>query len=154
LTEAGVRFARHLSDSWRDNLRKSYFQSWDKSRILDIGLIPFGDEAFMDAGPACFDTRYRPKDGDCPVVYWDHQRVGTAKEIGLLFSSSAKMFECLTLVAENDLNFFSYDPKYDDSSTIEERQRLLEGFLKIDAVGAGGAARDYWTSWGVTPNAV
>lgn len=151
LTEYGVRFSRHLSDDWLNVLRKSYFQSWDKSRIVDIGLIPFGDETFMDAGPVCFDTRQRTKNGDCPIVYWDHEWVGTDKEVGLLFSSSEKMFECLYFVATTDINFFSHSPKYDDSSTLHKKQKLLGQFLKIDPHCAGGVAKEYWTSWGVTP---
>ena len=46
LTEAGVRFERHLCHDWQETLRKAYFHSWPRERILDIGLLPFGDEAF------------------------------------------------------------------------------------------------------------
>jgi len=69
LTETGVRFERHLCHDWRETLRKAYFRSWPREQILDVGLLPFGDEALMDAGPVCFDTRYRIAYGDCPVVF-------------------------------------------------------------------------------------
>src|SRR5262245_61846718 len=59
LTEVGVRFERHLCSDWQERLRKAYFRSWPRERILDVGLLPFGDEALMDAGPVCFDTRHR-----------------------------------------------------------------------------------------------
>lgn len=154
LTEVGVSFTRHLSDSWGNELRKSYFYSWDQSRILDIGLIPFGSESLMDAGPVCFDTRRRNSDGDCPVVFWDHEWVGSEKEIALLFSSSAKMFECLSFVATSDLNFVCHDSDYDDASMLPEKKRILKEFLNIDPLGAGGAAKGYWTCWGVAPDDV
>src|SRR5262245_37068190 len=44
LTETGVRFERHLCNDWLSVLRKLYFQSWPRERIVDIGLLPFGDE--------------------------------------------------------------------------------------------------------------
>ena len=148
LTEVGVRFKRHACDDWWETLRKGYFHSWPRERILDIGLLPFGDEALMDAGPVCFDTRCRLADGDCPVVFWDHEWVGTDKEIRSLFSSSRKMFECLLLVAATDLNFI-YRGEEDDSSLLPQKRELLTRFLSLDPKGTGGPARDYWNSWGV-----
>jgi hypothetical protein len=148
LTEVGVRFERHLCHDWAKVLRKAYFQSWSRERILDIGLLPFGAEALMDAGPVCFDTRCRNIEGDCPIVFWDHEWVRTEKEIQPLFSSSAKMFECLCLVAKSDLNFVYHDDS-DDSTLLPKKQALMARFLAVDSEGAGGPARDYWTSWGV-----
>ena len=149
LTEAGVRFERHLCHEWRERLRKAYFQSWLRERILDVGLLPFGAEALMDAGPVCFDTRRRLPDGDCPVVIWDHEWVDTAREVRPMFSSCRKMFECLSLAAATDLNFI-YHGDDDDPSQLPQKRELLAQFLSLDPDGAGGAAREYWTCWGVT----
>lgn len=150
LTEVGVRFERHLCDDWDDTLRKAYFKSWPRERILDAGLLPFGSETLMDAGPVCFDTNVRGSSGDYPVVFWDHEWAGTKAEIRPLFSSSIKMFECLSLVAANDLAFVCHDES-DDDSLLPVKQLLLGRFLAMDPEGAGGPARDYWTAWGVTP---
>lgn len=149
LTEAGVRFNPHLCHDWQETLRNAYFHSWPRERILDVGLIPFGDEALMDAGPVCFDTRHRMADGDCPVVFWDHEWVGTENEVQPLFSSCRKMFECLSLVAASDLSVGSRDDAA-DSSLLPHKRELLEQFLSLDPDGAGGPAREYWTRWGVT----
>ncbi len=144
LTERGVGFERHLPNKWMHTLRTAYFSSWPRERILDVGLLPFGNERFVDAGPVCFDTRQRAADGDCPVVFWDHEWVGTKKEIQLMFSSSAKMFECLLLVASTDLNFVYYDSSKDGPAQLAEKRELLAKFLAIDPTGAGGAAKEYW----------
>ena len=150
LTETGIRFEPHLCDSWRDTLHTVYFKSWPRERILDIGLLPFGDESFMDAGPVCFDTRSRLPDGDCPVVFWDHGWQGTDNEVRPMFSSSAKMFECLILVAQTDVGFVHHHAD-DDPALLPKKQQFLQCFLAFDPLGAGGPAKDYWTCWGVTP---
>lgn len=152
LTEVGVRFERHLSNDWTKALRKAYFRSWPRERILDVGLLPFGSESQMDAGPVCFDSKHRRTDGDCPVVFWDHEWVGSEKEVRPLFSSSAKMFECLSIVASNDLSMV-YHNKSDDPALLAKKRELLKKFLSLDPEGAGGPAREYWTCWGVTPAA-
>lgn len=105
----------------------------------------------MAAGPVCFDTRRRAADGDCPVVFWDHEWIGTAKEVQPMFSSSRKMFECLTLVATTDFDFIYHDTD-DDSSLLPQKGELLARFLSLDPTGAGGPAREYWTCWGVVPS--
>lgn len=151
LTGAGVRFERNLPQSWNRTLRDAFFHSWPRERIVDIGLLPFGSETMMDAGPVCFDTNRRNADGDCPVVFWDHEWIDSDKEIRPMFSSSAKMFECLSLVANHDLNFFHHYGD-DDPSLLQVKRVLLNRFLSIDPEGAGGPARDYWTGWGVTPS--
>jgi hypothetical protein len=145
LTESGVKFQRHLCHNWRETLRSSYFKSWPRDRVLDAGLLPFGDETYMDAGPVCFDTRRRARDGDCPVVFWDHEWVGSAKETQPMFSSCAKMFECLTLVATTDVNF-TYRGDDDSPSLLPKKRELMAQFLATDPNGAGGTARDYWVS--------
>jgi len=151
LTETGVRFERHTITDWREALRAGYFKGWPRERILDVGLIPFGAETYMDAGPACFDTRRRDDDLDCPVVFWDHEWVGTKKEVQPLFSSCSRMFECLTLVASTDLNFIYHDES-DDSSLLPRKRELFARFLALDPDGAGGPAKGYWTTWGVAPS--
>ena len=148
LTETGVRFERHLCHRWQETLRKAYFHSWPRERILDVGLLPFGDEALMDAGPVCFDTRHRTADRDCPVVFWDHEWVDTKKKVQQMFSSCRKMFECLSLVAATDFNFIYHDED-DDSSLLPKKRELLARFLSLDPDGAGGPAKEYWTCWGV-----
>jgi hypothetical protein len=148
LTEQGVRFEPHLCDEWRGILRKAYFRSWPRERILDLGLLPFGDEALMDAGPVCFDTRRRVADGDCPIVFWDHEWVGTKKEVQQMFSGCRKMFECLSLVAATDVRFIYHDED-DDPSLLRQKREILARFLALDPEGAGGPAREYWTCWGV-----
>jgi hypothetical protein len=109
LTEFGVRFERHLIGEWRDVLRKVYFESWPRDRIVDRGLLPFGSKTLMDAGPVCFDTRLRGADGDCPVVFWDHEWEGTEQEVRSMFSGCGKMFECLAFAATADVNFVYHD---------------------------------------------
>jgi hypothetical protein len=151
LTEVGVRFERHLSNDWYEVLRKAHFQS-PRARILDAGLLPFGSETQMDAGPVCFDTKRRNAAGDCPVIFWDHEWVGTEKEVCPLFSSSVKMFECLCIVASNDFSVVYHDDA-DDPALLPKKRVALAKFLSLDPEGAGGPARDYWTCWGVTPTA-
>jgi hypothetical protein len=145
-----LRFIEHPVDAWEVKLRKAY-NSWAPERIVKVGLIPFGDEAKMDAGPACFDTRRRDAAGDCPIVFWDHEWVGTDKEIRPLFSSAIAMFRCLGFAARSDVNFTYHDAGEDDADELPEKQRLLRQFLDLDPDGAGGVALDYWTAWGVEP---
>lgn len=149
LTEVGLSFERHLPGEWTHKLQSLYFRSWLPERIIKIGLLPFGAETQMDAGPVCFDTRNRQPDGDCPVVFWDHDNIKTDDEIQIMFSSSAKMFECLNIVATNDINFLNHLDE-DGEETLPQKQLLLTKFLDADPEGAGGPALKYWTSWGVT----
>ncbi|MDX2200500.1 MAG: SMI1/KNR4 family protein [Phycisphaerae bacterium] len=143
LTEVGVRFRRHLCDTWYETLHDAYFGGLPREHILDVGLLPFGAETQADAGPACFDTKRRAADGDCPVVFWDHEWVGTKNEVQLLFSSAAKMFECLSVVAIADPRWAGAFGTHSGPFAAEKRL-VLEEFEKIDPVGAGGPARDYW----------
>jgi SMI1/KNR4 family protein SUKH-1 len=146
-----VRFVEHPVDAWEKNLREAY-QAWVPQRIVGIGLIPFGDETMMDAGPVCFDTRSRSADGDCPVLFWDHEWVGMDKEIQPMFSSSAAMFKCLSFAVESDLGFTYHDSRTDDPATLPPKKALMRQFLDLDPDGAGGVAKDYWTTWGVKPD--
>ena len=149
LTEVGLRFESHPCNDWRERLRALYFEDWDPARILGRGLLPFGHESLMDAGPACFDTRRRREDGDCPVVFWDHDLTDTEEEIRPLFSSCAGMFACLALAADSDFSFIYHDPAEDPPDVLPEKRQRLRAFLAADPAGAGAAARPYWTAWGV-----
>jgi len=133
LTEFGVRFEQHLPGEWIKKLRRLY--SWYREQITRMHLLPIGDESMMDAGPVCFDTRARDDDGDCPIVFWDHEWVGSDREVQPMFSSFGKILQCLTIVASAD----SIGTKTDDG-------RWMQAFLTADPTGAGGPARDYWTS--------
>jgi hypothetical protein len=42
--------------------------------LIDAGYIPFGSWN-GGAGPLCFDAPRRAEDGDCPVVWMDHERL-------------------------------------------------------------------------------
>ena len=150
LTERGVRFERHIVGEWKKRLIDRY-DTYQQHFPDGSHLIPSGDESFMDAGPVCFDFQDRHADGDCSVVFWDHEWVNTDKEIRPLFSSAFKMFESLLLVATSDINFCYHDPDHDSVGLLPQKQQLLAEFLAIDTNGAGGPARDYWTCWGVTP---
>jgi hypothetical protein len=92
-------FFRHPVHSWKSVLRDQY-ASWMPERIIGAGLVPFGDERLAGAGPVCFDTRQRAADGDCPIVCWDHDRVGTTEEVWPLFSSFAACLSCATFPPE------------------------------------------------------
>ena len=120
-------------------------------RILGKGFIPFGSEPFMDAGPVCFDTTRRLQDGDCPIVFWDHEWVGSKKEICPLFSSMSKMLECLKFEVQAEINFIYHD-ETDNPEHLQKKKQLLSQFLSLDPTGAGETARSYWTSWGVNPD--
>lgn len=145
LTEGGVRVQEHVVGRWDTELL-SLYESWDPDRIVGVGLIPFGSETFMDAGPVCFDTRRRLQDGECPVVFWDHEWIGGEREVQPMFSSSRTMFKALRFLAENGWTFFHHD-EADGPDAVAARIELLRRFLAIDPTGAGGPARSYWTAW-------
>jgi hypothetical protein len=145
-----VQWEPHVVNQWKKQLRQVY-KGWYPERILGKGLIPFGSEPFMDAGPACFDTGQRLPDGDCPIVFWDHEWVGTKKEICPMFSSMAKMLECLKFEAQAEIRFIYHDES-DKSEDLPKKKHLLSEFLSLDPIGAGGIARNYWTCWGVKPD--
>ena len=140
-----VRFEPHPVDGWQREFAALYRPYRE---LIQRGLVPFGSETKMDAGPACFDTARVAADGDYPVVFWDHEWAGTNKEIQPLFSSTTKMFECLAFEVRAGVNFIYHD-KDDDPQLLPEKRRLLTEFLAIDPAGAGGSAREYWTGWGV-----
>jgi len=149
LTEDAVRFEKHLPGMWRSRLESLYRSSWYPERIIEIGLIPFGAECLMDAGPVCFDTRAMVE-GDCPIVFWDHELVETDREVRPMFSSVDRMFRCLKFAAEqDDFGLVYYDE--DGEERLARQRALLAEFLALDSDGAGSLpAMDYWTSFGVS----
>lgn len=144
LTEFGVRFERHTSSDWKRVLTAAIFDQWEPERTIGRGLLPFGSETFMDAGQVCFDTRARLPDGDCPVVFLDHEWVDTYREIQLMFSSSRKMFECLKLAADSDLIF---EESGLPNGGVSNAAAVIQRFFEIDPSGAGGGAKAYWSTW-------
>jgi hypothetical protein len=139
-----IRWEPHIIHEWQAALRKIY--AVDRQKMVGAGLIPFASEEYMDAGFVCFDTRSRLPNGDCPVVFLDHEWAGTEKEIRPLFSSAEKMFSCLLFEASAKIEFI-YDEDAEDDPTLPRKRELLEQFLNLDPEGAGGPARDYWTTW-------
>ena len=67
-----------------------------------------------------------------------------------MFSSSSKMFECLSIIASSDFSIVSHD-ETDNPALLPTKRAVLAKFLSLDPEGAGGPARDYWTCWGVIP---
>jgi hypothetical protein len=146
LTWIGCDFVEHVIGRWRQKLEQLY-QSCQGDRILGRGLLPFGSETRLAAGPACFDTRYRLPNGDCPVVFWDRERVDTQREINVLFSSCERMFRCLTFAAEVPMPFDRIR-REDPPQVAAEKRGLMAQFLALDPEGAGGPGRAYWTAGG------
>ena len=143
LTESCVRFEQHVVGRWKKCLIQRY--DWLCDHLCcDAHLIPIGEEPFMDAGPVCLDFKHRLPDGDCPIVYWDHEWVGTDVEIRPMFSSTEKMFECLLYESESAISFLYVDEDVDTPESLGVKRSMLSEFLKIDAEGAGGPARAYW----------
>ncbi|HNO79799.1 MAG TPA: SMI1/KNR4 family protein [Phycisphaerae bacterium] len=143
LTESCLRFEPHVVGRWKQRLIEKYDRLCDHLGC-DAHLIPIGEEPFMDAWPVCLDFKHRLPNGDCPVVFWDHEWVGTDKEICPMFSSTAKMFECLLYESESAIAFLYVNDDRDTPETLAVKRSMLSEFLKIDAEGAGGLARAYW----------
>jgi hypothetical protein len=111
------------------------------ARPLELGLTPFGEEAHMDAGPLCFDRR-RGGDPDAwPITYWDHDFVGSEREIGpILFSS----FDRLLIACTAYLQRFVEAREREEGRLNEHLPEILEALLDADPEGAGGPGREYW----------
>jgi hypothetical protein len=144
-----VRWQEHVVSRWQNDLIDCY--GWIPGEILGTGMIPFASKALMDAGAVCFDTRVRLPDRDCAVVFWDHEWFGRSKEIHQMFSSFKNMLRCLEFEARADIGFMHHDVDRDDPALLPRRRKLIAEFLSLDPQGAG-AAREYWTSWGVDPD--
>jgi len=115
------------------------------SRPRELGLIPFGDEGMMDAGPICFDARGGGEADGWPIRYWDHEWVGKKKEIGpAIFSSFGKLVEGVTACMEAFAAVKESRPGK-SSTWLDYRDECLEALMVADPAGAGaGEGRRYW----------
>ena len=146
-----VIFGSYLPNTKLSKLRKIVINSMPE-RIIGKGFIPFGSEAMMDAGLVCFDTNNRDSSGDMPVVYWDHDWIGTENEIVKIFSSARKMFECFEIETNFGHSLFHcLDHTTENYESIRNnfeisRKEKLGDFLNCDPTGAL-LAKDYWTAF-------
>jgi hypothetical protein len=123
------------NDSLRP-LRTTYRCFFPDERLYNMGLIPFGNEAMMDAGPLCFDTRVSISDANWPIIYWDHEWANTNREIGpAIFSSFGKLLECA-------IHYWA--PGIQDGKM---RTKRIRDFFEIDPTGAGGPGKSDWKTW-------
>ncbi|HEV2296049.1 MAG TPA: SMI1/KNR4 family protein [Tepidisphaeraceae bacterium] len=100
-----------------------------------LGLIPFGSETMMDAGPLCFDPRGGSDPDRWPVTYWDHEWDGTDQQIGPpIFSCFEKLIECCTHYM-------------DAAAGVRASGDDLMSMIALDPDGAGGPGRPYWDCW-------
>ena len=114
---------------------------------LEPGLIPFGDEAMMDAGPLCFDARRKGDPDGWPVRYWDHEWAGSEREVGpIIFSSFDALAAGCVAYMRRFLVVQQAAPD-DEDSWLDRRGECLEALMKADPAGAGGPGREYWQSW-------
>ena len=126
----------------RDDLFNAAYQ-----RPRDLGLIPFGGEALMDAGPLCLDPRASADPEQWPVRYWDHEWAGEPGEVGPpIFSSFEKLLACCTRYLTKFVRVKASAPD-DPTRWRKERGRCIESMLDFDPAGAGGPGRLYWQSW-------
>ena len=91
-----------------------------------------------DGGPICLNLASTAPDGDCPVVFVDHE----TGERTVVFSSTARMFDCLAMAAATATDIFS--GRMAEGASLEERRELARSFLALDASGAGGPGRAFW----------
>jgi cell wall assembly regulator SMI1 len=68
------------------SMAKSERSAWDKIEPMPKGLIPIAPDG--RGGHYCLDTNHQV-DGECPVLYWDHELVST----GYKPERAAKSFE-------------------------------------------------------------
>jgi hypothetical protein len=117
------------------------------ARPRALGLIPFGDEAMMDAGPLCFDARGGGTDVEWPVTYWDHEWDGTPREIGpTIFSTFDALLAGCVAYMRCFLQVMQDAPDAPDT-WLDRRGECLEALMSADPAGAGGPGREYWASW-------
>lgn len=139
-----IRFEAFLPDKQLPKLRELATAFDMHDRIIGRGLLPFADEALMDAGVVCFDTNQLDSNGDVPIVYWDHDWIGTKNEVVKIFSSTRKMFECFDIETKFGSSLFY--TSHDKGEKFEEaRRKALNEFLECDSVGVL-KARAYWDS--------
>ncbi len=107
---------------------------------LACGLVPFGGEAMMDAGPLCFDPRGGGDPDGWPIRFWDHEWAGTDEVISpIVFSRFDRLLEACT----------AYMRRFAEvrrrASTGEARAEGLQALIASDPQGAGGPGCDYWS---------
>lgn len=108
-------------------------------KARDRGLIPFGDEGLLDAGPLCFDPTSDADSDRWAVRYWDHEWEGTEAEVGPVIFSS---FERLLVATTAFMDTFEISPGADQ--TRANREACLRALVSADPHGAGGPGLDYW----------
>jgi len=102
-------------------------------RPLALGLLPFGEENFMNAGPVCFDTRIGGDPNNWLIRYWNHEWIDHPNEIGPVMFSS---FDRLILAVTEFL-------KHAYGEGIAQNQ-AIDAMMAADPEGAGGSGRKYW----------
>lgn len=120
------------------------------TRPRSLGLLPFGDEAMMDAGPLCFDSRDGSDPDRWPIRYWDHEWCDTPQEVGpVIFSSFDKLIEACT---QYMLEFAAVKAAMPDEpdAWLDNRQKCIRALMSADPQGAGGPGRQYWETWVAT----
>jgi hypothetical protein len=50
--------------------------------LFPLGMIPFGRADGGSYDPVCFDTRRRSRDGDCPIIRFEHESILCDSQIG------------------------------------------------------------------------
>ena len=116
-------------------------------RPRELGLIPFGEEAMMDAGPLCFDPRGGGDSDAWPVTYWDQEWSGTEREVGpVIFSSFDGLIRGCVAYMRRFQRVKAEAPD-DPDSWLDRRGECVESLMRADAAGAGGAGREYWGCW-------
>jgi len=97
-------------------------------RYWTLALVPLVTEAKWMPGQFALilasAARWR-----LPVVFWITNGSGTDKEIRPLFLRAAKMFECLTLVAQTDFNFIYHNNN--EPAALPKKQKALAHFLAM-----------------------
>jgi hypothetical protein len=66
-----ISFYRHCVRDWKKDLLERYFQSWEPTRIIREGYIPFAD--YSDWGIVCFDTKIAASTENYEIVMIDHE---------------------------------------------------------------------------------
>lgn len=102
-------------------------------QLVSKGLIPFASEG-NDTGPLVFDVRDTYSHDDYPIRVYDHEYHDDLAGLSpIIFSSFAKLLECMTFYLENEENPRKFE--------------LIAQFYSIDPIGAGATGRDYWNTW-------
>ena len=71
MDDDAVWFPAHVPDKNLTFLREYVFEYMDPELIIGRGYIYFAD--LTDHGALCFDTSRRDENGECPVIFLDHE---------------------------------------------------------------------------------